>query len=102
MGCRFFFAQAREFIDKKFPNLFGGTESDAKARLAAKGTIDGYGWLNSVYDVAKEGLFNLEGHNPVNSVLLTNLHEVLMYLSWKNACSQYEKKYTDLHSKIKS
>ena len=96
MGCRFFFAQTREQINDSFPNLTsdGG---DAKATIAARTTISGYGWLNSLYDVAKEGLFTLPSHNPVNSVLLTDLYEVLTYLSWKNAVSQYEKTYSELN-----
>ncbi len=99
MGCRFFFVQTRKHIDDRFPNL-SSEGGDAKARLAAKGTIDGYGWLNTLYDVAKEGVFTLDGYNPVNSVLVTNLYEILTYLSWKNACNMYEKKYSDLNKKM--
>tara|TARA_Y100000592_G_C5406858_1_gene286121 strand:- start:726 stop:1031 length:306 start_codon:yes stop_codon:yes gene_type:complete len=98
LGCRFFFAQSRKDIDEAFPNL-SSDGGDSKATIAAKNTISGYGWLNSLYDVAKEGLFTLPDHNPINSVLLTDLYEVLTYLSWKNACSQYEKAYTELNKK---
>ena len=66
---------------------------------AAEGTISGYGWLNSLYEIAKENMFTLPEHSPINSVLLTDLYEVLTYLSWKNAVAQYEKIYNDLHKK---
>ena len=99
MGCRFFFAQARESIHESYPNLY--TDSgDAKARLASKGTVDGYGWLNTLYDIAKEGLFTLPSQNAVNSVLLTDLYEILTYMSWKNACTAYNKKYSELAKKM--
>ena len=98
MGCRFFFDRAREFINNKFPNLSkpGG---DHKAKIAAKGTIDGYGWLNSLYNVAKEGVFNLPNETPIESVLKANLYQVLTYLSWERACSDYEKEYMKLTDK---
>lgn len=68
--------------------------------MASKGTIDGYGWLNSVYDVAKEGVFTLPDHHAVNSVLLADLYEIITYLSWKNAVTDFEKKYQELNKKI--
>ena len=95
MGYRFFFVQTRKQINEQYPNLTK-TGGDAKANAAAKGTIDGYGWLNSVYTIAQDGVFNLPDHNPLNSVLLTNLYEVLTYLSWKSACTEYEKAYSKL------
>ena len=98
MGHRFFFGQTREKINGQFPNL-SETGGDAKAARAAKGTIDGYGWLNSLYDVAKDGIFTLPTQNPVNSVLLTGLYEILTYLSWKNACSKYQRDYNKLNRK---
>lgn len=98
MGCRFFFDSARKLIDESFPNL-SSSGGDSKAVRAAEHTISGYGWLNSLYDLAKTGIFTLPQHNPVNSVLLTDLYEVLTYLSWKNACTQYEKMYNDLNKK---
>ena len=97
MGCRFFFVSARTVINDKFPNLSQG--GDAKAKTAAKGTIDGYGWLNTVYDVAKENLFTIPGERPLDSVLLTDLYEILTYVSWKSACTTYEKEYTKLMRK---
>lgn len=98
MGCWFFFDSARKLIDDTFPNL-ADSGADGKAIRAAEGTINGYGWLNSLYDIAKAGIFTLPTHNPVNSVLLTDLYEVLTYLSWRNACTSYERIYNDLNKK---
>ena len=98
MGCRFFFDSARKLINDTFPNL-SDSGGDGKAIRAAEFTISGYGWLNSLYDIAKVGIFTLPQHNPLNSVLLTDLYEVLTYLSWKNAVTQYEKIYADLNKK---
>ena len=98
MGCRFFFDAARKSIDENFPNL-SSSGGDSKAKIAAERTIAGYGWLNSVYDVAKHGIFTLPTESPLNSVLLTELYEVLTYLSWRNACGDYEKTYADLNKK---
>ncbi len=98
MGCRFFFDSARKFIDGKFPNLNKGT-TDTQAKVAAKGTIDGYGWLNSVYDLAKDGIFTLPTETPLDSVMKTDLYTVLTYLSYKRASSDYEQTYSDLVNK---
>jgi hypothetical protein len=98
LGYRFFFVQTRKQINEQYPNLSKGG-NDAKANAAAKGTIDGYGWLNSIYPTAQDGIFNLPDQNPLNSVLLTDLYEVLTYLSWKSACVQYEKTYSKLIQK---
>ena len=93
-----FFDSSRKLIDDKFPNLSKGTE-DAFEKIAAQGTIDGYGWLNSLYDVAKEGIFTKPEETPLNSVLSSDLHQVLTYLSWKRACTDYEKTYNELMNK---
>ena len=99
MGCWFFFAEVRTKVHATFPNLTGGN-GDPKATIAAKNTVNGYGWLNSLYDVAKDGVFNRDWEcNPINSVLTTNLYEVLTYLSWKAACNEFEKQLSDLYSK---
>ena len=98
MGCRFFFTQTREHINERFPNL-AEESGDGRLKIAARGTINGYGWLNTLYDVAKEGIFTLPDQSPVNSVLLTNLYEVLTYLSWKNAVMTFEKQYQELMKK---
>ena len=98
MGYRFFFVSTREQIDELFPNL-SKTGGDPKAAAAAKGTIDGYGWLNSIYDLAKDGVFTKQPYNAINSVLITNLYEVLTYMSWKSACGEYERLYNKMNRK---
>ena len=95
-----FFDQVRTKINNMFPNLSGGDgEGSAKARIAAKGTIDGYGWLNTVYDTAKEGVFTKPTDTPLSSVLNTNLYEILTYLSWKSAYADYETQINELTNK---
>jgi hypothetical protein len=97
LGCRFFFEQVRTRIDDQFPNLKGG--GNAKAARAAKGTIDGYGWLNSVYRVAAEGIFTKGNESAVDSVLNAKLDEILTYLSWKNACTKFDEILNELNKK---
>lgn len=100
MGYRFFFGEVRAKIDAKFPNL-NGEGGDPTANIASKSTINGYGWLNSLYEVAKDGVFTRSWeYNPVDSVLNTKLYEVLTYLSWKSACAKFEKVYNELHTKM--
>tara|TARA_B100001094_G_scaffold333070_1_gene408313 strand:- start:12507 stop:12734 length:228 start_codon:yes stop_codon:yes gene_type:complete len=48
-----------------------------------------YGWLNTLYDVAKTGLFTKNPDNAIDSVRNTNLYVVLTYLSWKSANNEY-------------
>lgn len=49
-----------------------------------------YGWLNTLYDVAKTGLFTLKNLNAIDSVRETNLYVVFTYLSWSSAHNEYE------------
>lgn len=99
MGCRFFFDQTRNQVNEQYPNVFKAGKTTTAKKIAAKKTIAGYGWLNSVYPLAKDGVFNLDKETPVNSVLKANLYEVLTYLSWQQACSDYEEILSDLQKK---
>lgn len=49
-----------------------------------------YGWLNTLYDVAKTGLFTSNQMNAVESVKAENLYTIFTYLSWKSASVEYE------------
>lgn len=49
-----------------------------------------YGWLNTLYDVAKTGLFTTYKLNAIESVRATNLYIVFTYLSWSSAHNEYE------------
>tara|TARA_R100001443_G_scaffold111411_1_gene124174 strand:+ start:4492 stop:4719 length:228 start_codon:yes stop_codon:yes gene_type:complete len=49
-----------------------------------------YGWLNTLYDVAKTGLFTEHPNNAIDSVRNQNLYVVFTYLSWKSANNEYE------------
>lgn len=49
-----------------------------------------YGWLNTLYDVAKTGLFTSQPNNAIDSVRFTNLYVVFTFISWKAANNEYE------------
>ena len=46
--------------------------------------------------MAQDGVFTLPGETPLESVLKANLWQVLMYLSWQKACSDYEEILSDM------
>jgi|19_taG_2_1085344.scaffolds.fasta_scaffold120375_2 hypothetical protein len=52
--------------------------------------MKGFGWLNTLYDLAIDGVFTRTPHNAIESVEKTNLFEVLTFLSWKSAKNEYE------------
>tara|TARA_R110002020_G_scaffold290128_2_gene505580 strand:- start:16897 stop:17040 length:144 start_codon:yes stop_codon:yes gene_type:complete len=41
-------------------------------------------------------VFNLPNETPIESVMKTNLYEVLTYLSWQQACHDYEEILSDM------
>jgi len=49
-----------------------------------------YGWLNTLYDVAKSGLFTVGNMNAIDSCRATNLYVIFTYLSWSSAQNEYE------------
>ncbi len=49
-----------------------------------------YGWLNTLYDVAKTGLFTFAPYNAIDSVRNQNLFKIFTFLSWKSANNEYE------------
>tara|TARA_Y100000592_G_scaffold34341_1_gene54609 strand:+ start:1658 stop:1879 length:222 start_codon:yes stop_codon:yes gene_type:complete len=57
--------------------------------------MEGLGWLNTLYDVATDKVFNKAPHNAIDSVMKTNLYEVFTYLSWKSAKNEYESAVRD-------
>jgi hypothetical protein len=46
-------------------------------------------WQNKAYEIAKEGIFNIEGLTPIDSVYSTNLFKVLEYISLDSANKKY-------------
>tara|TARA_R100000655_G_scaffold24_2_gene138 strand:+ start:4189 stop:4419 length:231 start_codon:yes stop_codon:yes gene_type:complete len=52
--------------------------------------MEPYGWLNTLYDVAKTGLFTKHPHNAVDSVRLEDLYIIFTYISYKTAVNEYE------------
>ena len=100
MGVQFFFKHTKSQIDKSFPNVFG--EGGRKTQSSGVNTvglykkyIKPYGWLNSLYSLAKDDVFTVDGKNNIESVKDTNLYKVLTYMSWKTAVSDYESEVTD-------
>tara|TARA_B100001250_G_scaffold404440_1_gene420429 strand:+ start:1019 stop:1249 length:231 start_codon:yes stop_codon:yes gene_type:complete len=52
--------------------------------------MDGYGWLNTLYSIAKDGVFTHANMTPIDSVLKTNLYKVMTYQSYKSSIAEYE------------
>tara|TARA_R110000744_G_scaffold168571_1_gene286278 strand:+ start:7656 stop:7868 length:213 start_codon:yes stop_codon:yes gene_type:complete len=52
--------------------------------------MEGYGWLNTLYDLSIDGVFTHGNKTAINSVMDTNLYEVFTFLSWKSSKNEYE------------
>lgn len=52
--------------------------------------MSGFGWLNTLYDLAFDGVFTRNNQSAIDSVQLTNMYEVFTFLSWKSAKNEYE------------
>lgn len=65
-----------------------------KGRVAAENAFKQYikpfGWLHSLFTLAKEKVFTINGMNEIDSVKNTNLYKILTYLSWQNAKGDYD------------
>tara|TARA_R100001163_G_C5048962_1_gene185929 strand:- start:102 stop:317 length:216 start_codon:yes stop_codon:yes gene_type:complete len=57
--------------------------------------MKGYGWANTLYDLATDGVFTKHPYNAIDSVMKTNLYEAFAYLSWKTARNEYESAVRD-------
>ena len=90
MGVQFFFEQKNISINQRYKNLFrnGGTKSIAVAKSSK--IMKPFGWLNSLYDIALDGVFTRDGKDAMQSVKDEKLYKVLTYLSWKTAKGDYE------------
>jgi hypothetical protein len=49
--------------------------------------------------LAKDGIFTQPKQSPLDSVLNTELDEILTYLSWQNACNKFEELVTEINKK---
>ena len=49
-----------------------------------------YGWLNSLYDLALDGVFTIEGKDAIQCVKDEKLYKVMTYMSWKTAKADFE------------
>ena len=63
-----FFEQTNDKLTKRYPNLFrdGNTKSVAVAK--ASKIMKPYGWLNTLYDLALDGVFTNNGKDAIQSV----------------------------------
>ena len=52
--------------------------------------MKGYGWLNTLYAIAKDGIFTKHPYNAIESVLKENLYTVFTYYSFKCAEAEFE------------
>jgi uncharacterized protein (DUF433 family) len=88
-------------IKSKFPNLYGKSTGTGKK---ISHILDEYGWLNSIYDIARDGIFTKGWkYNAVESVEETEVWDILTYMSWKSANQEYKNKYQEIeHNKIKA
>jgi hypothetical protein len=58
-----------------------------------------YGWLNTLYDVAIDGVFTRDGKDAMQSVKDEKLYKVLTYVSWKTAKVDFENAVNQEQSK---
>ena len=49
-----------------------------------------YGWLNTLYDIALDGIFTNNGKDAIQSVKDEKFYKVMTYLSWKTSKSDFE------------
>jgi hypothetical protein len=49
-----------------------------------------YGWLNTLYDLALDGVFTNNGKDAIQSVKDEKFYKVMTYLSWKTSKSDFE------------
>jgi hypothetical protein len=94
LGVQFFFKHTKSQIDKSFPNIFNAQREtragEVRTDVEYNKFIKPYGWLNSLYALAKEGVFTERGKNSIDSVKEANLYKVLTFLSWQTAKSNFE------------
>lgn len=84
-------------IKQKYPNLYGKQTGTGKKIANILGE---YGWLNSIYEVAQDGVFTKGWkYSPIESVEEADVWDVLTYLSWKSATAEYKNKYQEIEQK---
>jgi hypothetical protein len=84
-------------IKQKYSNLYGSGSTIGKK---ISHILDEYGWLNSIYDIATDGVFTKSWkYNAIESVEEAGVWEVLTYMSWKSAQAEYKNKFEELAQK---
>lgn len=95
----FFFDSANRNLQQKYPLLYkkrGGNRFHNKT----KHIIDGYGWLNTIYELAREGIFTKgTKHNAIECVENEQMDIIFTFLSWKSAQADYEVANAKLRNK---
>ena len=87
----FFFEHANQNLQSTFPNVFkNGNRNENRHATSNWIIMKPYGWLNTLYDVAKTGLFTFAPFNAIDSVRHENLFKIFTFLSWKSANNEYE------------
>ena len=99
MGVRFFFEQTNEQLTKRYPNLFREGSSKSVAVVKASKIMKPYGWLNTLYDIALDGIFTNKGKDAIQSVKDEKLYKVMTYLSWKTSKGDFEMAVQEEHNK---
>ncbi len=77
-------------MSERYPNVFRAGNSKSVAVVKASRIMKPYGWLNSLYDVAMDGLFTKDGKDAIQSVKDEKLYKVLTYIAWKTSKSDFE------------
>ena len=90
MGVQFFFEQENNSIGSRYKNLFRNGQTKSIAVAKASKIMKPFGWLNTLYDIALDGVFTKDGKDAMQSVKDEKLYKVLTYLSWKTAKGDYE------------
>jgi|TARA_B110000003_G_scaffold245942_1_gene256074 hypothetical protein len=58
-----------------------------------------YGWLNTLYDIALDGIFTNKGKDSIQSVKDEKFYKVMTYLSWKTSKGDFEMAVQEEHNK---
>ena len=99
MGVRFFFEQTNDQLAKRYPNVFREGNSKSIAVVKASKIMKPYGWLNTLYDIALDGIFTNNGKDAIQSVKDEKFYKVMTYLSWKTSKSDFEMAVQEEQSK---
>jgi hypothetical protein len=91
VAIRFFFDDTNRTIQERYKNIFKDGQRTGNRHADENWDImSGFGWLNTLYDLAFDGVFTSKNQSAIVSVQESNLYDVLTFLSWKSAKNEYE------------